>query len=245
MFGQTFAPGDLVTIALLVVLESLLSIDNALVLSVLAQRLEPRVRIKALYYGLFAGIGMRLAAIAAAAVLLRFSVIGLLGGLYLLWVSVRYFLEKKHDAPAGAEQTVRPSHSLWRTIIAIEFTDLAFAADSVLAAVALVGPPPRNSASLIHPKFWVIATGGILGIITMRFAAAMLSKILERFPRLHRSAYQLIFLIGVKLVIDWAVNDSRHPHRIDFQNPARIEMWIFWGCVLVCLILGLKSARRK
>jgi YkoY family integral membrane protein len=245
MFGQTFAPADLATIALLAVLEILLSIDNALVLSVLARRLEPGVRVKALYYGLLAGIALRLIAIAAAAVLLRFSIIELLGGLYLLWISVRYFLGKPRQHSAKADQPAPAAPSLWRGIVGIELTDLAFAADSVLAAVALVGPAPPNTTSLLHPKYWVIATGGILGIITMRLAAVMLSKILERFPRLHRSAYQLVFLIGAKLVVDWAVNDAGHPHRIDFQNPARIEMWIFWGCALVCLLFGLRRQGAK
>jgi len=245
MFGQTFAPADLATIALLVVLETLLSIDNALVLSVLAQRLQPAVRVKALYYGLFAGIAMRLIAIAAAAVLLRFSVIELLGGLYLLWISVRYFATKSHNHALNVGEPAPAPHSLWRAIIGIELTDLAFAADSVLAAVALVGPPPRNSTSLLHPKYWVIAIGGILGVITMRFAAVMLSKILQRFPRLQRSAYQLVFLIGAKLITDWAVNDSSHPHRIDFQNPARIEMWVFWGSALLCLLFGLRRTDSK
>jgi YkoY family integral membrane protein len=243
MFGQTFSPGDLATLALLVVLESLLSIDNALVLGVLAQRLAPRLRKKALSYGLIGGIILRLAATAAAAILIRSSILELIGGAYLLWISLRYFAGRPHIPSANAG-LAQPAHAkLWPTVIGIELMDLAFAVDSSLAAVALVGPAPRNSTADIHPKFWLIAVGGVIGIILMRFAAAGLAGLLERFPRLHRSAYLLILLIGLKLVVDWAGNDPSHPHRIDFQNPARIEMWIFWGCALICLAVGLVNRK--
>ena len=242
MFGQTFTPSDLATIAVLVILESLLSIDNALVLGVIVQRIDPPLRARALSYGLIAGFILRLAFIAAAAILLRFSILKLLGGLYLLWISAEYFFKTKYPRQAGPkpEKKLAP---LWRTIAAIEFTDLAFAADSILAAVALVGPPPPGSTSAIHPKFWVIAIGGMIGIILMRFAAAGLAKAIERFPRLHRSAYFLVLLIGLKLLCDWAFNNESHPHRLDFQDPSRPELWIFWTSVLLALLPGFTARR--
>jgi YkoY family integral membrane protein len=239
MFGQTFAPGDLATIALLVALEGLLSIDNALVLGVLAIRLKPRLRAKALSYGLIGAFALRLAAVAAAAVLLRFSILKLIGALYLLWVGGRYFFPK--SKPSKQHVSVEPalSDALWRTVVAIEFTDLAFAVDSILAAVALVGPAPAGSTAAIHPKLWVIVTGGMLGIVLMRFAAAGFSRLVERFPPLNRSAYLLVLLIAAKLFIDWAGNDSEHPNRIDFANPRRPEMWVFWACAVLCLAVGV------
>jgi YkoY family integral membrane protein len=245
MLGQTFAPGDLATIALLVVLEGLLSIDNALVLGVLIQRLDPSQRKRALYYGLIGGMALRLIAIAAAAFLLRFSFLKLLGGLYLIWIFAGYAF-RKHRSEKEGDVSVPTVAGLWRTIAAIEFTDLAFAIDSILAAVALVGPAPRGSQSFVHPKFWVIATGGFLGIVLMRYAAVGLAKMMERFPRLHRSAYLLVFLIGLKLLIDWGFNDAAHPHRIDFQDPYHPAMWIFWGCALIALatgVIGKKGVR--
>jgi YkoY family integral membrane protein len=243
MFGQTFAPGDLATIALLVVLEGLLSIDNALVLATLANRLHHSQRMKALSYGLIGAFVLRLLAIATAATLIRYSFLKLAGALYLLWVAGGYFFQKEKHSHDHEAQLVAGQNSFWRTIAAIEFTDLAFAVDSVLAAVALVGPAPPGSHAEIHPKLWVIVLGGMIGLVLMRFTAAGLSSLLERFPQLHLSAYLLVMLIGLKLLIDWAVNDAEHPHRIDFGDPGRIEMWIFWGCVVLCLAAGLTWKR--
>ena len=52
MFGQTFQPRDLLIVLLLVVLEGVLSIDNALVLGLLAMRLDKHHQGRALTYGL-------------------------------------------------------------------------------------------------------------------------------------------------------------------------------------------------
>lgn len=244
MFGQTFAPGDLATVTVLVALEAMLSIDNALVLGVLAVRLEPRLRVKALSYGLAGAFALRLAAIAAAAVLLRFSILKLLGAIYLIWVGGGHFIRKKESQTARRPAQSAFSTAFWRTVAAIEFTDLAFAIDSILAAVALVGPAPSGSNALIHPKLWIIVTGGMLGIVLMRFAAAGFSRLLQRFPRLHRSAYLLVLLIGLKLLIDWGANDPQHPHRIDFGDPSRIEMWGFWTLAAICLGAGIVGKKK-
>jgi YkoY family integral membrane protein len=244
MFGQTFAPGDLATIALLIVLEGLLSIDNALVLGILVNRVEPALRVKALSYGLIGAFVLRLLAIFTAASLIRFSLLKLAGALYLIWVAGSYFFRKEahgHEAEANA---VSGSNSLWRNVAAIELTDLAFAVDSVLAAVALVGPAPASSHE-VHPKLWVIILGGMIGLVLMRFAAAAMSRLLERFPQLHLSANLLVLLIGLKLLIEWAANNTGHAHRINFQDPQRIEFWVFWGSALLCLALGLLRTRRK
>jgi YkoY family integral membrane protein len=244
MFGQTFALRDLATIALLIVLEALLSIDNALVLGILANRLQPALRMKALSYGLIGAFVLRLIAILAAATLIRFSILKLLGALYLLWVAGGYFFHKEEHCHEPEANIVAGRNSLWRTIAAIEFTDLAFAVDSVLAAVALVGPAPAGSTGEIHPKLWVIVVGGMIGLVLMRFTAAGMSRLLEFFPKLNLSAYFLVLLIGLKLLVEWAANDAHNPRRVDFADPARIELWIFWSCVFACLAAGLLPKRR-
>lgn len=239
MLGQTFAPGDLATIAVLVILEGVLSLDNALVLGILAARLKPSRQTAALSYGLIGAFVFRLIMVAAAAYLLRWSILKLIGGAYLVWVAANYFIFRRRHSQ-NKQNEISPNHAgFWTTVLAIELTDVAFAVDSILAAVALVGPPPpENPIGAIHPKLWVILTGGMLGVILMRFAAAVFIHLLTRFPRLNGSAYLLVLLIGLKLTIDWAANSPANPHRIDFQNPASVPFWIFWLFMLLTLGAG-------
>jgi YkoY family integral membrane protein len=243
MFGQTFTPGDLATIALLVLLEGLLSIDNALVLGILSQRVDPDRRSKALSYGLIGALVLRILAVAAAAFLLRFSWLKLVGGLYLIWAGLEHFLRapKKRKLPPEARRLA----SLHWVILQIELTDLAFAVDSILAAFALVGGPPPGFGSL-HPKLWLVITGGMLGVILMRFAAAIFARLLDRFPHLQTSGFVLVMLIGGKLVLDWSFNTPQHPDRLDFNDYHAPALYIFWGLMLVILAMGtLAPGRRK
>jgi predicted tellurium resistance membrane protein TerC len=98
MFGQTFNPQDIVTIALLIVLEGVLSIDNALVLALLAKRLPKHQQARALTYGLVGAFVFRGIAIGTAAFLLQWRVVKLLGGGYLLWVAFSHLFSKKDDS---------------------------------------------------------------------------------------------------------------------------------------------------
>src|SRR4051812_14055262 len=90
-FGQKAELHDIVVVGLLVVLEGVLSIDNALVLGLLAKRLPKRLQSRALTYGLVGALIFRMAAIGLAALLLRFTLAKLIGGAYLIYVAVNHF----------------------------------------------------------------------------------------------------------------------------------------------------------
>lgn len=278
MFGQTFGPQDIATIGLLIVLEGVLSIDNALVLALLAKRLPKHQQARALTYGLAGAFAFRFVAIGTAAFLLQWRIVKLLGGGYLLWVALKHLLsgEQHHpheqvtvteeddspvlvDEKTGRELTpdeqkehlkkrtslpVPSNHpGFWSTVAVIELTDIAFAVDSILAAIAVVGSQPVGHVGP-HPKLWVVLTGGILGVVLMRVAATLFIKLLERFPRFETSAYLLVAVIGVKLLVDWGFNSAEH-HPVDFHNPASPAFWIFWAAMAVCIVFGFLPRKQK
>ena len=279
MFGQTFHTQDFGVIALLIILEGVLSIDNALVLALLAKRLPKHQQKRALTYGLVGAFVFRFIAIGTAAYLLRWRIVKLIGGGYLVWVALKHFYHSNREksdehvafgpddtpylvdeATGGAltpeqedeELRIRTTLPLnrqkqpgfWMTVAVIEMTDIAFAIDSILAAIAVVGAPPPGHEGT-HPKLWVVVTGGILGLILMRFAAAMFIRLLERFPRFETSAYLLVIVIGFKLLVDWGANTPEQPHRVDFHDPGSLAFWIFWLLLTVCIAVGFLPQRKR
>jgi YkoY family integral membrane protein len=246
VFGQTYSPPDLVVIATLVLLEGLLSIDNALVLALLARRLPKPLRGKALTYGLAGAFVFRFLAIGSAAYLLHWRIVKLIGGGYLLWISLQhFFLKKAEPQPSSddADDAVPGASGFWATVALIEVTDIAFAIDSILAAIALVGSAPVGHVGP-HPKLWVVITGGMLGVMLMRIAAAMFIRLLERFPRFETSAYLLVLVIGIKLLVDWGFNTAQEPNRANFHDPASPLFWTFWSVMMVCVAIGFVPQRR-
>jgi YkoY family integral membrane protein len=276
-WGQTYNNKDLMVILLLVLLEGVLSIDNALVLGLLAKRVPKPLQKRALTYGLIGAFVFRILAIATASYLLKWRIVKLLGGGYLIYIAVKHlFFESKEDAEEVVtldkdgepelriaetglpltldqemteikervpvpipEQEMRAGKSFWMAVAVIELTDIAFAVDSILAAIALVGSPPADHpVGATHPKLWVVIAGGMLGVMLMRVAAAMFIRLLEKFPRFEVSAYLLVIVIGLKLLVDWGFNSEAHPHTIDFHSFRTPEFWIFWISMLACLAYG-------
>lgn len=277
-WGQTFNSHDIVVILLLVLLEGMLSIDNALVLGLLAKRVPKPLQKRALTYGLVGAFVFRIIAVAAASFLLKWKVVKLIGGAYLVYIAVKHlFFEstEEHsevitadeqgaavlrDAETGEpltadqeleeikervslpvpNQRIVPDRQFWLTVLVIELTDIAFAVDSILAAIALVGPPPEGTpvSATHHPKLWVVIAGGLLGLMLMRIAAVLFIRLLEKFPRFETSAYLLVTVIGVKLLVDWGFNTEAEPHRINFHDYTHIEFWIFWLSMAVSLAVG-------
>ncbi len=286
-FGQEFIWGDLGIVGLLILLEGVLSIDNALVLGLLAKRLPKHMQPRALTYGLVGAFVFRILAISVASFLLKWRVVKLLGGGYLAYVAIKHlwFEQETHTTHAhvdaegepilvdettglpltSEQEIVEIEHrgpipgvtqmtdglatdgkaKFWPTVFVIEMTDIAFAVDSILAAIALVGPPPSgHPTDAVHPKLWVIITGGILGVILMRFAAVIFIRLLERFPRFESTAYWLVFLIGLKLLIDWGFNTDANPHRVDFHNFHEAPFWIFWIALGLTFCSGFLPEKR-
>jgi YkoY family integral membrane protein len=230
IFGQRADAADIAVVLLLVVLEGVLSIDNALVLGLLAKRLPPERRKQALTYGLIGAFVFRVVAICTASLLLQWTFVKFLGGAYLVYIALQHILfgggeheekkieldaqgnpilhdEKDVEAPEGSAERAakhlkiaRAARHFWYTVAVIELTDVAFAVDSILAAMALAGSR--------QDKLWVVITGGIIGVILMRFAAVVFIRLLEKFPRFELAAYLLVLIIGSKLLADWGANSD-------------------------------------
>jgi len=193
LFAQVISdPVNWAIIGSLVILEGLLSADNALVLAIIVKHLPPEQRKKALFYGLIGAYAFRFLAIALGTVLIKIWWIKAVGALYLLWMAGRYFFapkKKEQQAATGKVTAKAAKMGFWRTVLTVETMDVAFSVDSVLAALG------------VSDQIWVLYIGGILGIIMMRGVAQVFIFLIDRYPELETSAYVLIAMIGGKMML--------------------------------------------
>lgn len=243
MFHQTFEPRDLLSILVLIILEGVLSVDNAVVLGILARRMPESRRRRALSYGLGGAFVFRLVAVIAANWLLRVGWLRVLGGAYLLYITGRYFFGKDRKRTLVPTTSEDHAASFWYDVATIELTDIAFALDSILAAIALVSGEHSSQRWRIHPKLWVIMAGGMLGVIMVRFAAAGVVRLLDRFPRLEPAAHLLVCLVALKLLLDWGLNTPGHELQLNFHSPHYWAFWAFWSAMFLVLAGGLLPRR--
>ena len=179
-----YNPVNWAVIGSLIVLEGLLSADNALVLAIMVKHLPRKEQKKALFYGIFGAYIFRFVAIGLGTYLIKIWWIKGAGALYLLWMSFQFFFMK----PAEEEETASAPMGFWRTVLAVEIMDIAFSIDSVLAAFG------------VSDQVWVLYLGGILGVMMMRGVAQIFLALIERYPELETTAFVLIGIIGAKMM---------------------------------------------
>src|SRR4051794_19399961 len=140
ILGAVIAPSDFVTIGLLVGLEGLLSADNAMVLAVLVLGLPKAEQKKALRYGIIGAFFFRTVATLLAVYLIQVGWVKLVGAGYLLYLTYRHFGGGQTAEERRTTPEARPAFGLspfWATVVKVELTDIVFAVDSILVAVAM------------------------------------------------------------------------------------------------------------
>ncbi|WP_088007161.1 TerC family protein [Indiicoccus explosivorum] len=193
---------------LLIAIEGLLAADNALVLAIMVKHLPEKQRKRALFYGLAGAFVFRFASLFVISFLVGVWQVQALGALYLLFIAVNHILRKtalkKRNVTEDTEKSGKGT-GFWGTVAKVELADIAFAVDSILAAVALAvtlpdtGLPPIGG--LDGGKFLVIFAGGLIGLIIMRFAANFFVNLLQERPGLEIAAFAIVGWVGVKLAV--------------------------------------------
>lgn len=207
----------LMVIFILILIEGVLSVDNAAVLATMVMGLPEDQRSKALKYGILGAYAFRGLCLILAAWLITIWWLEPLGGLYLIYLAWQHFTKKESIEEAAGEikteknwfyrHTIGRLGQFWATVAAVEIMDLAFSIDNVLAAVAYVKNFPMPS------KLILVCTGVFLGILAMRFAAQGFVKLMHRYPFLETCAFVVIAILGIKLVL------SVPRHFLPIGNP--------------------------
>ncbi|MFG6494953.1 TerC family protein [Fictibacillus sp. UD] len=227
----------------LIALEGLLAADNALVLAIMVKHLPEEQRKKALFYGLVGAFFFRFASLFAISFLVNVWQVQAIGAVYLLFIAFNHIFRKvivqkvdNEDKPKSEKK----KSGFWTTVLKVELADIAFAVDSILAAVALAvalpdtGLPPIGG--LDGGKFMVIFAGGLIGLIIMRFAANFFVKLLHSKPGLEIAAFLIVGWVGIKL----AVYTLAHPDlAILSEGFAKSPEWkITFYIVLILIAAG-------
>ncbi|HEX7077224.1 MAG TPA: S49 family peptidase [Candidatus Eisenbacteria bacterium] len=218
---------DFVTIGLLIVLEALLSADNALVLAVLVLPLPKEHQNQALRYGILGAFLFRIVATVFAVHLISWSWIKLVGGLYLLYLPVKHFAQHEDEASTVPKVagTILGLSIFWSTVVRVELTDVVFAIDSILVAVAM------------SPKLWVVISGGLLGILAMRLLIGQILGVVRRYPAIVHGAYVIVAWVGIKLLVEYA-------HAMGWI-PFEFPRWFAIGVVFLIFGASALYARRR
>ena len=172
---------------------------------------------KALNIGIFIALILRILVILTAQFFLNFWPVKLVGGLYLILLSINKFINinKKETNENNEAINFNSRISLLNVILLLAVTDLAFSIDSITAAVA------------ISDQFLLVITGAIIGVIALRFTSGLFIKWLELYVNLEKAGYIAVAIIGIKLIIQLIFYNIVIPEYLFFLIMLCLFFWGF------------------
>lgn len=194
---------DWLVILSLVMIECLLSVDNAIVLATQTRVLPTlKEQEKSLFYGLWGAYLFRFLIIGIGTYLIHIWEIKVIGALYLMYLVYRFFHHKmfgRKPVKVPKEKKHRVLSLFWSVVVQIELMDIIFSVDSVLASLAISSNPV------------IVLIGGLIGILCMRGIAEIIMNLMRKIPELEPMAYVLIAVIAIKLFLTIPAIDIEIP----------------------------------
>ncbi len=181
----------------IMIVNILLSGDNAVVIALASRNLPPHQQKKAIFWGSAAAIIMRVVLTITAVKLLTLPYLKLVGGILLVYIGVQLL------ADSDGEEDMKAESSIWAAIRTILIADLVMSLDNVLAVAAAAQSGPEATRMLL------LIIGLALSIPLIIFGSTMLLKLMERFPIIITFGAGLLgWLAGGMIVDDPAIEDG-------------------------------------
>ncbi len=201
---------------ILIILELLLSADNAIALASLTKSLDgPELRSKALNIGITISLLFRIFLILLSNILLKFIIIRIFAGLYLVYLFIsNVFLTGESDIQDSDNVEIKNNFKFFRIVALLSLTDFAFSIDSITTAVA------------ISDQYILIIFGAIIGVLALRFTSGIFLRLLEKFLRLETAGYIAILIVGIKLLLNTLIAETILP---DYYFYILICISFIWG----------------
>ncbi|RAQ96439.1 YjbE family putative metal transport protein [Thermogemmatispora tikiterensis] len=166
----------------IVLVDLVLSGDNALVIGAAAARLPRRERWLAILIGGGGAVVLRILFAIVATLLLTFPLLQALGGALLLYIAIHLLTDRlnhpESGQPAGSDSSAQAGaisregrHSLWQALLTIIIADATMSLDNVIAVGALA-----------HGNLLLLAAGILLSLLILLFGSALVAELIGRLP---------------------------------------------------------------
>jgi len=224
MLEMFAAPQFWVDVLKIIMIDLLLSGDNAVVIALACRNLPEAQRRKGILFGVGGAIGLRITLTFFAVTLLSLPYLKLVGGLLLLWIGVKLILpEEEHHAGI-----IKADTRLFGAIKTIIIADFVMSLDNVLGVAAAA-----------KGNVWLLVFGLLISIPMIAWSSQMVLKLIDRFPLIIYAGGALLgYVAGEMLVTEalFAAVTGAH-HYLHWLAPA--------VCAVLVVVIGKWLALRK
>jgi YjbE family integral membrane protein len=208
----------------IIVIDLLLSGDNAVVIALACRNLPPHQRKKGILYGVGGAIGLRILLTFFAVTLLSLPYLKLVGALLLLWIGIKLILpEEEHSA-----DNIKADTRLIGAIKTIIIADFVMSLDNVLGVAAAA-----------KGNVWLLVFGLVISIPMIAWSSQMVLKLIDRYPLIIYAGGALLGYVAGEMLVSEAL----------FATLVETRHYLHWlipvFCALLVLVIGRWLALRK
>ena len=216
-----FSLAGLLAIGRIIIIDIMLAGDNAVVIGMAAEKLEPELRQKAIFLGTLGAIIIRLVlAVVLAEALQLIPGLHIVGGLLLLWIAIRLVNNDEDNNNVSAKDNLRDA------VVTIIVADAVMSIDNVIGVVGAAGG-----------HIPLVALGILVSVPIIIFCATIFTRIMQRFP-------VVLYLGGA--ILGWVSGEMIGvepllPASLKFAEP----IWSIIGVIIVLAAVGIMKLVKK
>ena len=180
---ELFALSTLWAVLSIILIDIVLAGDNALVIGMAANKLPPKLRKRAIFWGTFGAVAIRFVSVAALTYLLMIPGLRLIGALALIYIGWRLVFDQHTDESVASKTT------LWGAITTIIVADAVMGIDNALGIAAAA-----------NGDFGLVIFGLLISVPIILFGSSVVSKILTRWPDVVFTGSFVLFVVAFQMM---------------------------------------------
>ena len=188
MFAELFAPEQIAILTQIIFIDLVLAGDNAIIIGMVASKFPPEQRKKVIFWGIGGAVVLRIILTLLTAYLLQITGLRLIGGLLLLYIVFKLYVDVIRGSQTEENVSVDNS-SFFKAIWTVLLADFTMSLDNVLGVAGAAGD-----------HYALLVFGLALSIILMATAATLISGWIKRYKWIAWLGLLAIFVVAVDLI---------------------------------------------
>ena len=188
MFVELFDPEQITILTQIILIDLVLAGDNAIIIGMVASKFPPEQRKKVIFWGIGSAVILRIILTLLTAYLLQITGLRLIGGLLLLYIVYKLYVdvikgsEKEEDVKVDNSNFLK---AIWTVLLA----DFTMSLDNVLGVAGAAGE-----------HYGLLVFGLLLSIILMATAATLISGWIKKYRWIAWAGLLAILVVAVELI---------------------------------------------
>ena len=189
MFAELLTPEQITILTQIIFIDLVLAGDNAIIIGMVASKFPPDQRKKVIFWGIGGAVILRIILTLLTAYLLQITGLRLLGGILLLYIVYKLYVDVIKDNQNKNKDIKVDSSNLMKAIFTVLLADFTMSLDNVLGVAGAAG----------H-HYHLLVFGLVLSIVLMAVAATLISKWIKEYKWIAWIGLLAILIVAIELI---------------------------------------------